>query len=323
MKRLTEWLNQLWFPSMPATRLAIIRILVGLFAFWYIAQRQSMFLEMNANDPFYFKPLGAVWWLSEPLSLGALKALLAVTLLANLAFIAGWRFRITGPLYSILLLALLCYRNSWTMIFHNDNAMVIHVLVLGFTAAADAWSADSWLRSRRQTQAIPPISHWRYGWPVQLLCAVTLSGYFLSGIAKLAGELGWGWVSGHSLRSQVAVDAIRKTLLGETPPELAFFLYEQLWVFTFIGVLSMVTELFAPVAILNRRVGMFWALNAFAMHWGILFVMGITFRYQLMGIIFLSFFPGELLAKPVEPLLSPRKQRHLQSISQPQIGEAL
>ncbi len=327
MPRLSEWLNQLWFPAMPATRLALIRIAVGLFAFVYIAQRLTMFLEMNANDPFYFKPLGAVWWLVAPLPLSALKALLTATLLANVAFIAGWRFRLTGPLFSLLLLALLCYRNSWTMIYHSDNAMVLQILILGFTAAADAWSVDSWLRAHtrshfRSRYTLPAI-HWRYGWPIQLLCAVTLSTYFLSGAAKLAGELGWGWVSGDALRSQVAVDAIRKALLGEAPPELAFALYEHLWLFTIIGVLSMVTELLAPAAFLSRRLGMFWALNAFAMHWGILFVMGITFRYQLLGFVFLCFFPVERIAEPIERLLaSLRRSRHQNAPPTP-IQEAL
>jgi hypothetical protein len=319
MLRLSEWLHQLWFPAMPATRLALIRIAVGLFAFWYVAQRLSMFLEMNANDPFYFKPLGVVWWLTEPLSLGALKALLTATLLANVAFIAGWRFRYTGPLYSVLLLVLLCYRNSWTMIYHSDNAMVFHVLILGFTAAADAWSADAWFRSKPSE----PTIHWRYGWPIQLLCGVTLSTYFLSGVAKLAGELGWGWVSGEALRSQVAVDAIRKSLLGEPPPELAFALYEHLWLFTLIGVLSLVTELLAPAAIFSRRLGMFWALNAFAMHWGILFVMGITFRYQLLGIVFLSFFPAERIVEPIERLLASLSRGRRQNLPQATVEEAL
>jgi hypothetical protein len=58
-------------------------------------------------------------------------------------------------------------------------------------------------------------------------------------------------------------------------------------------VLSIVVELFAPVALLNRRLGMLWAVNAFGMHWGIFFIMSITFRYQMAGFIFLSFFPVE------------------------------
>ena len=289
MNPLSALLHQVWFPVMPATRLAFIRIAVGLFSLCYLIPRYSMFLKIAATERVSFQPLGVVWWLEAPLSLPVFETLLVATLLANVAFTIGWLYRLTGPLFGVLLLVLLSYRNSWSMIYHNDNAMVLHVLILGFVAAADAWSIDSWQAKRKTAD------HWSYGWPVQLLSAATLVTYFLSGIAKLKGELGWAWVSGEALRSQVATDAIRKTLLGELPPETAFLLYDHIWIFTCIGILSMLVELGAPLAILTPRARMFWALNAFAMHWGIFFVMGITFRYQMAGILFLSFFPVERL----------------------------
>jgi hypothetical protein len=324
MHTLTNWLSQLWFPAMPATRLAAIRIATGLFAFWYVAQRYSMLLGVAATEPFYFQPLGGVWWLRQPLSVGAFEAIMVVALAANLAFIAGWRYRISGPLYGVLLLVLLSYRNSWTMIYHSDNAMVLHILILAFTGAADAWSIDAWLQSRRlarKAETAKPLYDWHYGWPVQLICAVTVSGYFLAAIAKLAGDLGWWWTSGESLRGQVAADAIRKALLGANPPELAFFLYDHLWIFALVGVASMLVELGAPLALLDRRLGMFWALNAFAMHWGIFFVMGITFRYQLAGLIFLAFFPAERLAEPIRRLFASVTESEKSTLASPRMGE--
>lgn len=303
MNTTVKMIEQILFPALPATRLAFIRIALGIFAFWYVAERYSMYLKMAASDPFYFKPLGAVWWLNEPLSLAAFEALMVATLLANVAFIAGWKYRFTGPAFALLLLVLLSYRNSWTMIYHSDNAMVIHALILGFVGAADAWSIDAWRSARRLSTRVSPsqtLVHWRYGWPVQLISAATVISYFLAGVAKVKGDLGWNWVAGEALRGQVAADAMRKALLGENVPELAFFLYEHLWLFTLIGVASMIVEIGAPMALLNRYAGMLWAVNAFAMHWGILFVMGITFRYQLAGLIFLSFFPVERLVPLVQ-----------------------
>jgi hypothetical protein len=298
MNSLQQLMNRIWFPAMPATRLAFLRIAIGLFALWYVAQRYTMFMKVAATEPYFFKPLGAVWWMTAPLSAGAFEGLLVATLAANVAFIAGWKHRFSGPAFGLLLLALLSYRNSWTMVYHSDNAMVMHVLILGFLSAADAWSVDAWLKAKRPgSRSLPaaPLVHWRYGWAIQLICASTAISYLLAGVAKLMGDLGWNWVYGNSLRGQVAADAIRKTLLGESTPELAFFLYEHLWIFTLIGVASMIVELAAPLALLNRRIGMLWAVNAYGMHWGILFIMGITFRYQLAGLIFLSFFPVEKL----------------------------
>ncbi|MGH7454288.1 MAG: hypothetical protein ACRENG_23235, partial [bacterium] len=76
------------------------------------------------------------------------RFLLIATLAANIAFIFGWQHRYTGPLFGGLLLALLCYRNSWSMIYHSDNALVFHALILGVAPAAEAWSLDALQRSR-------------------------------------------------------------------------------------------------------------------------------------------------------------------------------
>src|SRR5215207_1784841 len=40
-----------------------------------------------------------------------------------------------------------------------------------------------------------------------------------------------------------------------------------------------------------------WAAGAFGIHWGIYFLMRIKFRYQLLGLIFASFFDLERLFK--------------------------
>ncbi len=308
MNTVTRFLDRLWFPALAAGRLATIRMAVGLFAFWYVAERYTMFLKVAVDDPFYFHPVGAVWWMKVPLSPLTFEGLLIATLIANVAFVAGWYYRISGPAFGLLLLVLLSYRNSWTMLYHSDNAMVAHVLILGFVRAADVWSIDAWHRSGSR-RSLADLVHWRYGWPVQLISGATVAGYLLSGIAKVMGEAGWNWVAGESLRGQVAVDAIRKSLLGESTSELGFVLYEHVWLFSLIGVVSLVVELGAPLALLNRRLGICWAINAFAMHWGIFFVMSITFRYQMLGIIFLSFFAAERIV----PWLSEKLDRFRRS----------
>ena len=61
--------------------------------------------------------------------------------------------------------------------------------------------------------------------------------------------------------------------------------------FLTIGVMTLIVELGAPLFLLHRRGAMAWAVSAFFMHWGIFFIMGIRFRYQLAGLIFASFFP--------------------------------
>lgn len=294
--KLAQNLDKFWFTEAPAARLATLRIIIGAYAFIYLVPRYEMFLEIARASPVQFEPVGIIGLLLAPLPIGVYQVLVILTLAANVAFILGWRHRITGTAFAFLLLFVLSYRNSWSMIFHNDNVLVWHVLILGLTRAADAFSLDS--RRLKQTDAASgsPV-HWRYGWVISLMCAVTVSTYFLAGVAKLVGPDGLNWMTGEVMRSQLAVDNLRKELLTGSAPEAFGWLYNNLAVFVMMGIGTLIMEVGSPFAIVNKWLGRFWSVFAFIGHWGIYFVMGITFRYQLYGVIFAPFFPVE---KPVE-----------------------
>ena len=191
------------------------------------------------------------------------------------------------------------------MIYHSMNLTVLHVLVLGLAPAADALSLDARRRSavrgrQEPASALHAVAEhyvhrpaWQYGFPIQLICAVTVLAYFVTGVAKVAGPLGWSWLTGEPLRSQIAADTIRKEVLGGNVSSLFFWLYKQTWLFTMMGAMTFAVELGAPLALLNKRLGRLWAIGAFFVHWGILFVMAIEFRYHLSGVLYASFFDVE------------------------------
>jgi len=296
MRRALRAAERHWFPALPPRRLAVFRILVGVWTLVYVGRRRRMF-ERVARTEGLFQPVGPAKALGRPLSRAAFSALLRVNQLATLAFILGWRHRQTGPLFGGSLLSLLSYRNSWTMIYHCDNVLVLHALALGLAPSADDLSLDSRRAARQGGAGLgrlrPPRPHWRYGWPIQLLNAMTVLTYFLAGVAKLKGPLGRRWATGESLRSQVAVDCLRKELLGGGAAPAAARLYEQLALYRLLAVGSLALELGAPAALVNQRLARLWAVNAFFMHWGIFLVMGIRFRYQQSGLVYAPFFDLE------------------------------
>ena len=191
--------------------------------------------------------------LSQPLPPGVNQILIVATLIANILFLLGWRHRFNGPAFAALLLWIISYRLSWSMIYHSMHLAVLHALVLGVSPAADALSLDARRRSGRDAQQ--PASAWQYGFPIRLISAVTVIAYFVTGVAKVAGPLGWSWASGEALRSQVAADAIRKELLGGSGSPLFYWLYNQAWLFATMGALTFAVELGAPLALLNKRLG--------------------------------------------------------------------
>ena len=295
MKALLARLERYWFADMPSSRLAIIRILVGSYALYYLGTRRDMLLELASSPEYLFRPVGPFRFLGGPMAPEVFAVLLYSTLVLGAGFVIGWKQRFVGPTFAVLLLLTFSYRNSWSMIYHSHNLVVIHALVLGFARSADALSLDAWRRGLPMRPQGATASHWRYGWPINLMCVLTAGTYFLAGVAKVKSELGWAWAGGLSLRDQIAVDAIRKEVFGSSGAPLAYTLYDYVWLFTLLGVGSLIIELGAPAALLRRRWGYAWVLVTISLHWGILFVMGITFRYQLSGIIFASFLPLELV----------------------------
>jgi len=271
----------------PAARLGLIRALVGGYTFYYLARRRKMLRQVVRTDPELFTPVGPVRALSRPVPAPVADTLNDATLVSTALFTLGVGHRLIGPVHSALLGWTLSYRNSWSMIFHSDNSLVLHTLVLGVSRSADAVSADALATGRR------PDPHPRYGWPLTLMNALSTSVYLLSGIAKVKGPSGASWVRGDSMRRQVAIDSVRKEVFGSPAPKMAYALYRQRALFTLFAAGSLVVELFAPVGLLNRKLGRLWAVSAFGMHWGIRVIMGIRFRYQLSGVSFASWFEVE------------------------------
>jgi hypothetical protein len=131
-----------------------------------------------------------------------------------------------------------------------------------------------------------------------LVCTASAIGYFLAGVAKVAGPSGWGWARGETMRRHIAVDAVRKHLFGLPVAPAAHVLYRRRLLFTAMGVGSLALELGAPLGLLDRRAGRCWAAATYGLHWGIQVIMGIPFPYQLSGVSFASLFPVERLLRP-------------------------
>ena len=276
-----------WRTPAPAKRLAVLRVLVGGFAVGYVVIRAPNFVSYASFDDSQFAPVGIVTLLDGPLPDIVLRLLVAVTVVVGVAFLAGWRFRISGPAFALLLLSLMTYRNAWGQIFHTENILVLHVLVLGLSPAADALSLDS--RGRNA-----PGEESRYGWPIRLMCIVTVLTYFIAGETKLR-IAGLDWITSDSLRNFIAYDNLRKVELGDTHSPLGGMLVRHAWLFPPLAVATLAVELGAPLALLGGRIGRVWSLLAWGFHVGVTAVMAIVFPYSLLGIAFAPFFRVERL----------------------------
>jgi hypothetical protein len=278
VKRIAEW----WFAAAPAERLAALRIAIGLYALSWVVGRIPELRDLARLPAEHFRPVGVVRLLDAPLAPGAVVAIAAVTAALLAAFVVGAAFRVLAPLAALGRMWTLSYRNSWGMVFHTENLLVMHVLALAVTPAADVWA----LARRREP---PPAG---YGWAIKLLVALAAVTYLLAGIAKLR-IAGTDWLDGEFLRNQIAIDNLRKALLGDHVAALATLFLEQPAVLTVFCVVTLVIELGAPFALLGGRVGWTWAAGAWGFHLAVVLTMNIWFPYPLFGFAFLPLFPVE------------------------------
>jgi len=67
-RRWLAGLGRFWFDEAPAKRLAVLRVLVGLYAFWQVGSRYSMLAEIARGHDALFEPVGAAAFLHAPIS---------------------------------------------------------------------------------------------------------------------------------------------------------------------------------------------------------------------------------------------------------------
>lgn len=291
-----------WFYApAPADRLAILRMIVGGFALGYLVVMWPNLTSVASFSDQRFEPTGVVSVLNAPLPTDIARLLVVAAIFAGVTFVAGWRYRISGPAFALLLFWVLTYRNSFGQIFHTENLLLLHVVILAVAPAADAHSLDS----RGRLTAMPD---GRYGWPVLLMCVVTALAYFISGETKLRNA-GIDWLDGENLRNYVAYDNLRKIELGDPHSPLAEWVLPHAWLFTPLALFTLAVELSAPLALLHRGIARAWVAAAWLFHTGILALMAIIFPYPLLGVAFAPFFPLERFRFRLPQRLRPRAAR--------------
>lgn len=299
---MNRWLLR---PAPPAP-LAALRVVVGVWAFAYLALRAPDFAGAG-GDVGAFRPVGVVSVvLDRPYSSATGWALVLACLTAGAGFVAGWRFRLCGPAFAVLLLWVTTWRSSWTQVFHTENLLVLHVVLLAQAPSADVWSLDG-RRRRRGRAGGPPREDVVYGWPVRAMALVTALAYVLAGVAKLRHG-GVGWLSGEDLRNWVAYDNLRKIELGDRHSPVGPWLAARAWLWGPVAVFTLCVELGAPLALLGGRAARAWAAAAWLFHVGVLALMAILFPYPLTGVAFapllcLAGRDGEVALPPVPRLL--------------------
>lgn len=285
----------------PAERLAMLRILTGVFAVVYLLVRLPVFLQLGDRRS-GFDGVGIAMLLDRPVAAGVVDGVVVATLLAGVGFVLGWRFRAAGALFALGMLALGSYRGSWGQLLHFENLMVLYLLIIALSPSADVWSLDARRRGDRNDR---PSTSVAYGFPIALAGLVLVSTYSIAGFAKLRYG-GLDWVFGDTLRNHVAYAAARLDLLGGSPSPAAGWAVRLDRIWPVAAAATIVIELAAPVVLLGGRIRTLWTLAAWLMHFGVLVLMLIGFPFPLFFVAFAPLYRVERLWTDRPARLRPR-----------------
>ncbi|MCH2110031.1 MAG: HTTM domain-containing protein [Polyangiaceae bacterium] len=274
----------------PPERLALFRFLVGIFSLIYLVARAPGFYQ-TAHSGASWRPVG-ICELLPILREAALDPLLAsslygATILGAVCFTWGVGYRWTAPLFALLLFWVTSYKSSFGMVFHSENLLLLQVIAVAFSPAQEVASFDArwgWARPSSERGR-----GWRYGLPLVAAAAFAIGSYFVAGVAKLKLS-GFDWITGETLRIQIAYDNLRKIELGSFYSPLGVVAVRYPWLFPPMGFLTVLAEVLGVFALLHCRIAQAWVLLVVLFHWGVLALMAIVFAYPLTGIPFACLF---------------------------------
>lgn len=272
----------------PPERLAVFRILTGVFTIAYLLIRSPVFLQLADRPAADFDGVGLFAVLDTPPPSALPALVLGLTVTTGAAATLGLRYRATAPAFAAGVLVLTTYRSSWGQLLHFENLFTLHLLILAFTPAADRFTVG------RRRSALPERDGSAYGFPLALAGLVVVVTYVLAGVAKLRIG-GVGWVTDDTVLHHIAYSAARLELLGGTPSPFAEAAVSAPWLLHAVAAVSVLIELGAPIVFLGSKLRTAWVAAAWSMHVGILALMFIAFPYPLTLVAFAPFFEIERL----------------------------
>lgn len=253
---MTSW-HSYWFKPASAIVLGTYRIV--LFSYLFLLLCVGLYLQ-KSYECAAFSPVGIFSTIHFPCSDVVIRITYLIGIFSSLFAASGYEFRIFGKVAAVSAMLVLGYEYNFHEIYHGYHVLIMTLLIVSFSRAGDACTLFS--RGEHYTQ-----TSYRYRWPVQLCKLYVVYVYFLVGAERLYFG-GLEWVFSENLQILVFTKP-QASVLGDWFLTLST---PSVIVFAFTAVF--ICEIFAPLALINKKTGaLYWFLWLF-FHIGVSLVLG-------------------------------------------------
>jgi hypothetical protein len=263
-----------------AGRMALFRILFGLFSLWMISGR--LYEELGLIPGMVFRPLVIIRLIPAqpaPAFFVALELLLVASLVL---LIFGFQTRVATVAVLVLGILLGAYRYSFGKISHADLFAAIYIpAMFVFASWGNCYSIDSLLRRRRGQPIVQPSdSSWRYAWPMHMTLLL-LSVLFL-GAALAKSTRGWWFGDTQFINDLLRFHDVREMLGGEAANPLSALIANATFLHNILRIVPLAFEALFFVSLFNKKLRTFFVSSAILFHMFNLVVLGIDFTPMLI-----------------------------------------
>jgi hypothetical protein len=229
-------------------------------------------------------------WLFETLGLSALPpavifGIQAVWKMALLLSAVGLFTRPAMIVAFVLGTYLMGLPHNFGQTQHFDTLIVFTSGALALSRAADAWSLDAWMASRREPGPVqPPAPDGEYTWPIRFVWVAMAMIFCAAGISKLRHS-GLDWILSDNLalllqRQQYHISD------GEPWTTWGLWIAQHPWLARSMAAASVSIETLFPLALFSRKARYLLVPAGLAFLVGIRTLMGPTFEQFMLCYVF-------------------------------------
>lgn len=277
MRRVARAWHRFWFTPVPATDLAVSRIVFfGGLALFYLPQHFAIWSDVT---PALWQPI----WLFERFNLPVLSApmILALEIVWKASLVTsaiGLLTPVSIATSAVLGTYLLGLPHNFGQTYHFDAVLVLAFWILAFSRAGDAYSVDAAMRARRAGLAPPPSGEYR--WPLQLVLVALSFVFFAAGFAKLT-RTGLEWITSDHLG--LLLNRVQYHISDADPlVNWGVVLAGLPGAASLMALTTVVIETAYPVALFSRRLRAPMVIAGVGLIVSIRLLMGPTFEHFLL-----------------------------------------